>query len=205
MDHAPAPAIVIAAGGDGRRMGGAKPLRELAGRTLLDHACAWAQRHGGPCALALRDAGQVPPTSLPLLIDAHPGIGPVSALISAMRFARAQGCTAVLLIGCDQPFLPDDLPARLTAAIGDHAVAMPVSSGKDQPLASLWRLHESAVAAFIGEGGRSLWRLADRLGAVRVAWESAGAHPDAFANINDPDSLARLAAAIPETGTTPCA
>lgn len=205
MDDACAPAIVIAAGGEGRRMGGAKPLRELGGRTLLDHAAAWAQRQGGPCALAVRAAEQVPPTSLPLLIDAHPGIGPVSALLSAMRFAREQGCTAVMLIGCDQPFLPDDLPARLLAAIGDHAVAMPVSGGKDQPLASLWRLHESAVAAFIGEGGRSLWRLADRLGAVRAAWDSAGAQPDPFANINDPASLARLAAAIDQTGKTSCA
>ena len=186
-------------------MGGAKPLRKVGGRTLLDHAAAWAQRQGGPCALAVRDAGQVPPTSLPLLMDAHPGIGPVSALASAMRFARAQGCTAVMVIGCDQPFLPDDLPARLLAAIGDHAVAMPVSSGKDQPLASLWRLHESAVETFIADGGRSLWRLADRLGAVRVDWHSPGTQPDPFANINDPASLARLGRVIDQTGKTSCA
>ncbi len=201
----PSFAIVIAAGGNGRRMGGAKPLRELAGRTLLDHACDWARSRGAACAIAVREVAQVPPGPLPLLIDKHPGIGPVSALFGAMRFAREAGCEAVMLIGCDQPFLPADLPTRLLNHIGDHAVAMPVSGGKDQPLASLWRLAEADVSGFITEGGRSLWRLADRLGAVRVAWDSACVAPDPFANINDPASLARLAAAMHQTGKTSCA
>ena len=173
-------------------MGGAKPLRVLAGRSLLAHACDWAERQDGPCAIAVREAGQVPAATLPLLIDPHPGIGPVSALLSAMRFARDAGCKGVLLAGCDQPFLPADLAVTLRARIGDHAVAMPVSGGKDQPLASLWRLHEDAVAQFIAQGGRSLWRLADHLGAVRVVWDSTPGAIDPFANINDPASLARL-------------
>lgn len=182
-------------------MGGGKPLRELAGRTLLDHAVGWARRQAGPWAIAVRAPDQVPPVTLPLLFDEHPAIGPVSALLSAMRFARKKGSHMVILIGCDQPFLPDDLLARLVARIGDHAVAMPVSGGKDQPLASLWRLAEAEVAAFIAEGGRSLWRLADRLGAVRVNWEAAPGTRDPFANINDPESLARLSAANHDTGT----
>jgi len=199
------PAIVIAAGGDGRRMGGAKPLRRLGGMTLLDHACQWATRQSGTCAIAVRAQDQIPPASLPLLIDEQPGLGPVSALVSAMRFARDNSCEAVMLIGCDQPFLPDDLLARLAARIGDHAVAMPVSGGKDQPLASLWRIRESEAAAFIAEGGRSLWRLADRLGAVRIAWDSETSSRNPFANINDCKTLARLAAAPHDTGHTSCA
>lgn len=205
MSLAPPPAIVIAAGGEGRRMGGAKPLRELAGRTLLDHACQWALRQSDICAIAVRAQDQVPPSGLPLLLDNQPGIGPVSALLSAMHFARAKGCEAVMLIGCDQPFLPDELPARLMAQIGDQAVAMPVSAGKDQPLASLWRVCESAVTDFIADDGRSLWRLADRLGAVRVAWESSDASSDPFANINDPAALAQIAAANRLKGKNKCA
>ena len=81
---------------------------------------------------------------------------------------------------------------------------MPVSGGKDQPLASLWRLAEADVAAFIAAGGRSLWRLADHLGAVRVMWEAAPGARDPFANINDAASLARLSAANHDTGTPSC-
>lgn len=190
-------------------MGGAKPQQMLAGRALIDHACTWALSHGGPCAIAVRDAGQVAAnalaTSVSVLIDENSGIGPVSALLNAMRFARAHRCEAVMLIGCDQPFLPHDLPAQLMAAIGGSAVAMPVSGGKDQPLASLWRLRERQVADFIARGARSLWRLADELGAHRVEWPSTDAQHDPFANINDPASLARIAAITSHKGRTPCA
>lgn len=186
------PAIVIAAGGDGRRMGGAKPLKPLGDRSLLDHATQWAQAHSDCCAIAVRDAAQVPAAKLATLIDQHPGIGPVSALASAMRFACEQGRTAVMLIGCDQPFLPQGLPQHLARELGNKAVAMPVSGAKDQPLASLWRINEAALAAFIAAGGRSLWRLADELGAVRVIWPADQAARDPFANINDPATLARF-------------
>jgi molybdopterin-guanine dinucleotide biosynthesis protein A len=195
------PAIVIAAGGDGRRMGGGKPLRQLAGQTLLDHAVAWAMRQSDACALAVRDAGQIPkdalPAPLPLLIDQHPGLGPVSALLNAMDFARQNARSTVMLIGCDQPFLPADLPTRLLAEIGPNAVAMPVSGAKDQPLASLWRINQAAVAAFIARGGRSLWRLADELGAQRVDWPLQRDGMDPFANINDPATLERFARSFP--------
>jgi molybdenum cofactor guanylyltransferase len=187
------PAIIIAAGGEGRRMGGAKPRRMLDGRALIDHAINWAMRHSDCCAIALRDADQVPAHALPLLFDEHPGIGPVSALASAMRFAQENARATVMLIGCDQPFLPDGLPARLIEQIGECAVAMPVSGAKDQPLASLWRVNEPAVADFIAGGGRSLWRLADELSAVRVVWPAAPSQSDPFANINDPATLARFA------------
>lgn len=197
MSIALPPAIIIAAGGEGRRMGGAKPQALLAGQSLLGHAIGWATRHSDACAIALRDAAQIRGAShepgLPLLVDAAPGLGPVSALASAMRFAAAHGRAHTILIGCDQPFLPDDLPERLTCALGDHGVAMPVAAGKDQPLASLWRVDARGVADFIAGGGRSLWRLADRLGAVRVAWAANRSGHDPFANINDPATLARFA------------
>lgn len=200
MPPPPSLAIVIAAGGDGRRMGGAKTQRMLGGQTLLERAADWAMRRDAPCAIAVRAAEQIGDSAahplslrLPLLIDEHPGIGPVSALLSAMRFARHATCDTVMLIGCDQPFLPDALPARLARELGGHEVAMPVSRGKDQPMASLWRVNAPAVSAFIARGGRSLWRLADELGAARVIWpenpDNPALAPDPFANINDPATL----------------
>jgi molybdopterin-guanine dinucleotide biosynthesis protein A len=74
---------------------------------------------------------------------------------------------------------------------------MPVSGTKDQPLASLWRINQAAVAAFIARGGRSLWRLADELGARRVDWPHQRDGMDPFANINDPATLERFARSVP--------
>lgn len=189
------PAIVIAAGGEGRRMGGGKPQCRLGGRSLLEHAIARATSQSDCLAIAVRDAEQVAPSSLPVLSDAVPGLGPISALASAFRFAAGQRRARVLLIGCDQPFLPLDIAQVLSDALGDHQVAMPVRGDKFQPLAALWRVDEAALKDYIAGGGRSLWRFAEKRGVLHVAWpvdSSAPNHPapDPFANINDPATLA---------------
>jgi molybdopterin-guanine dinucleotide biosynthesis protein A len=180
-------AIVIAAGGDGVRIGGAKPARRIGGRRLIDHARAWAMRHSDAVALAVRPGAPDWGTGLPLLVDGHAGIGPISALASAFGFARQHRRPAVLMIGCDMPFLPDDLLARLQAALPGHAAAMPVSAGRRHPMATLWVPEVTAIAAHIAGGGQSLWRFAQSRGMVEVAWDTA---PDPFANINAAADLA---------------
>lgn len=184
-----APAIVIAAGGAGRRMGGNKPLRALGGRSLLDRAITIAQAQSDCVALAVRDRDQVTTTHLPLLHDARPGLGPISALESAFRFAQAQGRRHVLLIGCDQPFLPGDLVETLVHAIASHDVAMPVINQQYQPLAALWCVDEPALSAYVRAGGTSLYRFANTRDLIHVPWPDA-ADDDPFANLNDRDALA---------------
>lgn len=180
-------AIVIAAGGDGVRIGGAKPLRLLGGRRLIDHAVAWAMRHSDAAAIAVRPGAPDWETGLPLLPDRHPGIGPISALASACRFAGQQQRSAVLMIGCDMPFLPDDLLPRLQLALAGHAAAMPVSAGHHHPMAALWAADPVAVEAYVAGGGQSLWRYAHSAGVAEVPWQAA---PDPFANINTAADLA---------------
>lgn len=184
-----APAIIIAAGGEGRRIGGAKPLQALGGQPLLAHAIARAAAQSDCLAIAVRDPAQVEPSDLPILCDAQPDRGPISALASAFRFAAQQGRAQVMLIGCDQPFLPTDLASRLGQALGQHQVAMPVSRGKHQPLAALWQVNPAALADYMADGNNSLWRFAEMRGVIHLEWPVAGGH-DPFANINDPASLA---------------
>lgn len=190
---APTTAIVIAAGGDARRMGGDKPLRLLAGRRLIDHALDFAQRQSGPVAVAA--SRTIPAVSVPILPDLQPGIGPIGALASAMDFAAAHGCDAVLLIGCDMPFLPADLLPRLHGALHGRGAVLPERGGRVQPMAGLWRAEPAALAAHIASGGRSLWGFAERQGMALVAWDTAGDDP--FANLNSPDDLAAAEARVP--------
>lgn len=188
MTDSATPVIVIAAGGDGSRIGGAKPQRLLAGGRLIDRAADWARRHSDNIALAVRPGDDDLATGLPILMDREVGIGPISALSNAIRFAREQGRPQVVMIGCDMPFLPDDLVTRLSAAIADHGAAMPVSEGRLHPMASLWRTDEAAIDAYLAAGGQSLWRFAETIGMIGVEWAEV---PDPFANINDAESLAR--------------
>jgi molybdopterin-guanine dinucleotide biosynthesis protein A len=180
-------AIVIAAGGDGVRIGGAKASRLLDGRRLIDHALAWAMRHSDAVALAARPGAADWQTGLPLLVDRHAGIGPISALAGAFRFARQQQRPAVLMIGCDMPFLPDDLLASLQSALPGHAAAMPVSAGRRHPMATLWTPDVTAIEDHVAGGGQPLWRFARSVGMVEVPWDDT---PDPFMNINTPADLA---------------
>jgi len=183
------PAIVIAAGGEGRRMGGGKPAQKLAGKSLLDHALHWASKHSDLIAVAVRDSDLLDLTSIPILEDASVGLGPISALKSAFGFAGVHNRDQVLLIGCDLPFLPSDLAERLARRIGSQSCAMPVSKGRDHPMAALWRIEHTALDAFIAAGGRSIWRFAESIGVNRVEWPSdQGIDP--FTNINDLEMLA---------------
>lgn len=181
-----APLIVIAAGGSSSRMGGDKPSRILGGKRLIDWMVDWATRHSDAVALSMRDKGHDWGTGLPVLTDAHRGIGPISALASAMNGAVASSRTAVLLIGCDMPFLPNNLLARLRSGLAGNAAVLPVSAGRLHPMAGLWRADPTSIEAWIAKGGQSLWGYARHVGMAEVVWTDV---PDPFANINDPLAL----------------
>lgn len=186
MSLADAPLIVIAAGGDGRRMGGDKPLRLLNGQRLIDRMVEWAKGHSDAVALAVRAGGDDWETGLPLLTDAYDGIGPISALSSAMHGAQILRRKTVLLLGCDMPFLPDNLVLRLQASITGHGAALPTSADRLHPMAALWRCDPDGIDTWIAGGGQSLWRYARHAGMVEVRWSET---PDPFFNINDPRGL----------------
>lgn len=195
MSGAARPAIVVAAGGAGRRIGGNKPGRLLDGRPLLEHVLDWARRGSDCLALAVADAGEtLPPVDLPLLTDPQPNLGPIAALASAFAFAAAQGRSHVLLVACDMPVLPDDLVLRLTAAIGATAAAIPATEGLLHPLAALWRADPPALARYIAGGGRAPRGYAAEAGLVTVDWPVTGADP--FLNVNTPDDLAAAEAML---------
>ena len=180
------PLIVIAAGGDGNRIGGDKPARLLGRRRLIDRMVDWATRHSDAVAVAVREGDGSWDTGLPVLVDAHSGIGPISALVSSMHEAHRLRRKTALLIGCDLPFLPDNLVHRLGAALGSRAVALPFSEGRLHPMAGLWRCNSAALERWIEGGGQSLWRYSCEAGRVEVTWPDT---PDPFANINDTAAL----------------
>lgn len=179
---------VIACGGSGTRFGGDKAQQDLGGISLLDRVVAIAQAYGGPVALAGRNGADTAHGNLPLLPDDRPGMGPVAALASAMAFASEQGREFALLLACDQPFLPPDLPDRLLGAIGKNGAAIPVSNGHYQNMAALWRADPAALDDYIAAGGRAPWKFAEQAGMIGVEWNEAGSDP--FFDIDDRHQLA---------------
>lgn len=189
-------AVVVLAGGEGRRMGGGKPLRAYGEATLVAHAVALARRWSPLVAVAVRAPGQVAgQVDAPLVLD-DPGLGgPIAGLAAALAFAREQGADRLLTIPCDAPRLPDDLLARLSAALdGGAEVAVPASGGDLHPDCALWRVEAAErLEPYLAGGGSSLRGFAAACGMDRVEWPDKGA----FANANTPQDLAALQPARP--------
>ena len=117
-------AAVILAGGEGRRIGGGKPLKALGGQSLIERAEALAGQWSDIVAVAVRDPAQVGAASAACILDDQGIEGPLGGLAAALRFARHAGREAVLTVPVDMPFLPPDLGAGLHAAIGPRLAAV---------------------------------------------------------------------------------
>jgi len=188
-------AVVVLAGGEGRRIGGGKPMRSLGGETLMARALGQAATFSDRVALALRDFAQVEaPTGVAVISDA-PIEGPLGGLAAALAWARGQGRAAVLILPCDMPFTPADLDARLAAALGEHNVAVAFSGERLHPVCSLWRVDAlGALPVYAASGRRSLKAFAEAVGFAAVEWPIKPWDP--FFNVNTAEDLAEAEARL---------
>jgi molybdopterin-guanine dinucleotide biosynthesis protein A len=181
-------AVVILAGGEGRRIGGDKPLRRLGQKRLIDIAVELARSWSGIVAVAVRDPSQAGSVDAETIEDL-PIEGPFGGLAAGLRFAQRNACQFVLAIPADMPFLPADLPEKLAASIGDFGCAMAGSAGHVHPVCALWRVSAlDHVDDYVSGGGRSLRGFAAVVGAREVEWPAKPDDP--FFNINQADDLA---------------
>ncbi|MFN3582657.1 DUF454 family protein [Phenylobacterium sp.] len=184
---------VVLAGGEGRRMGGAKPLRRYGRATLLAHALTLARRWSPRVAVAVREPSQAgEEVDAPLILDDPAVPGPAAGLAAAFGFARSQGATRLLILPCDTPRLPADLLARLDAAlVPGAAVAVASSGGVLHPVCALWRVEAAErLPAYLASGRASLRGFAADCGMVEVEWPAEPEDP--FAGANTPEELTAL-------------
>jgi molybdopterin-guanine dinucleotide biosynthesis protein A len=168
--------IVILAGGEGRRIGGGKPLRLLGGMTLLDRALGIARRWSDEVLVA----------------DGKSDVPGLEGPLGGVAAALAPGGD-VLTVACDMPFLPDDLPERLGRTSALAAVA--ASGGRLHPVCALWRARAGeGLAAYAASGRRSLHGFAEAVGYEAVAWSTDPVDP--FFNVNDEADLVRAEALL---------
>lgn len=191
-------AVLVLAGGEGRRIGGGKPFRELAGRALVVHALGHAQGFGALTALGVREEGQLAGTfEAECVIDAPGFEGPLASLAAGLAWAARRGKQWLLTLPCDAPFLPCDLAKRLVAAaMGEGAaVALPKSAGRLHPACGLWCSGlVDRVKEYAGSGRSSLMGFAETCGFTSVEWSTAAGDP--FFNVNTPAELAEAEARL---------
>jgi len=187
---------VILAGGLARRMGGVdKPLLKLAGQPILRHVMERISPQVTALALnANGDPARFADFGLPMIADTAPGNpGPLAGVLTAMIWAQKSvaGCSHVLTVPGDTPFIPTDLVARLDAARLQSGACLAVaqSGGIGHPLISLWPIDLAApLETVLNAGDRRVWDFLDRYSVCLVPFAAHGGDP--FHNINTPEDLA---------------
>ena len=187
---------VVLAGGKARRMGGGdKCLLSVGGRSILDHVVERMRFQVSSLILNTNgDASRFAEYGLPVVADVVEGFaGPLAGVLTGMEWAaeHAPDTPWVVSIAADTPFPPEDLVARLLAAVeGEGAeMACAASGGRAHPVFGLWpvRLRDELRGAVIEEEVRKVdvWTARHRLVEVEFAREPF----DPFFNINRPEDL----------------
>ncbi|MEA2884848.1 MAG: molybdenum cofactor guanylyltransferase [Bradyrhizobium sp.] len=197
MTDIPATPGVLLAGGLARRMGGGdKPMRTIAGRTILDRVIARLKPQcDGLILNANGDPARFAGFGLPVIADGVADFpGPLAGILAALDWTAANRPDVgwILSAAADCPFLPRDLVARLQQArIAEGAgLAVAASGGQSHPVIGLWSvsLREQLRHALVVEDIRKIDRWTARYRLATVTWPTAPLDP--FFNANTMDDIA---------------
>ena len=195
---------VLLAGGLARRMGGGdKPMRQIAGRTILDRVIARLEPQCEELILnANGDPARFATFGLPVISDTvenFPGL--LAGILAALDWVAINrpDVEFMLSAAADCPFLPRDLVARLHHARAEQnaQLAVAASGGQSHPVIGLWSvaLREELRHALVVEDMRKIDRWTARYRLATVEWPVDAFDP--FFNANTMDDIAtaeRLAA-----------
>ena len=190
-------AVLVLAGGEGRRMGGAKAWLAWRGRPLLLEVLERLEPLAPGAVWVVAAAGQdLPAGAYRRADDEDPGAGPLAGLAAGLAAVAAGGLAGrVAVSACDYPFADSRTFQALAVADPAAPLVLPRWNGHLHPLQALWhtRLAESCRAA-LARGERRVRPVVEAAGATVVDAESlpGGIDPErALLNLNDRESLAR--------------
>lgn len=183
--------------------GGDKPMRAIAGRTILERVIARLQPQcDGLILNANGDPARFAAFGLPVIPDGVADFpGPLAGILAGLDWAAANrpGVEWLLSAATDCPFLPRDLVARLhQARVAENAeLAVAASDGQTHPVIGLWSVHlrEELRHALVVEDIRKIDRWTARYRLATVTWPTVPLDP--FFNANTAEDIAeadRLAA-----------
>jgi molybdopterin-guanine dinucleotide biosynthesis protein A len=170
---APPPALVVVlAGGEGTRLGGAKAQVRLAGRPLISYPLLAARDAGLETVVVAKRNTSLPRLDEEVVIEEDAPSHPLCGVLAGLAFARRSRApddpvAAVLTVGCDMPFLTTPLLSWLARLEGEVVVE---SGGRLQPVLAR---HTSASAETLERALRERASLAEAcvLAGCRVVGE----------------------------------
>lgn len=182
----------ITAGGRSSRMGTDKAWLELGGRAMIEQVIAALAPVTSRLAIIANNP-EYARLGLPVFADEQTGVGPLEAI----RTALVNSATSrIVLVGCDLPFVSEDLFRFLLNIPGDHQAVVPVGAdGRLEPLCAIYSAETlPVVRSLIASGERKISLLFDPISTRFVAFDELRHLKGAelfFENINTPQDYAR--------------
>jgi molybdopterin-guanine dinucleotide biosynthesis protein A/rhodanese-related sulfurtransferase len=175
----------VLTGGASRRMGADKALIPVGGTPMARRVAAALTAAGVASVVCIGgDAGRLGALGLVVVPDRWPGLGPLGGLATALAAAPPG---AVLVAGCDQPWLDPAVLRRLIGVADEAAAATFRVGGRRQPLPGLYATSLAPrLAAAVESGVRRLDHaldLADRV--VEVGLDA----PASLRDVDRPQDL----------------
>jgi molybdopterin-guanine dinucleotide biosynthesis protein A len=169
-------------------MGGEnKALLEIGGARIVDRQIAALAPLVGEVLLI---GGGVEVSGARLVEDLHPGRGPLAGIEAALHACDAD---ALLVVGCDLPFLDGETLARVRDHDPTAQACVPRVDGNPQALHA--RYSRSALPAIEARLARDELRLLALLEELEVAYLDLPMS-DSFTNVNTPAQLAAIRASF---------
>jgi len=187
---------VILAGGMARRMGGNdKGLVDLNGQAMICHIIDKLSPQVNQILInANRNQAQYEQWGYTVFSDQDSGyLGPLAGMVTALKQTQAD---YLLVVPCDCPMLPDDLAARLLAALEQQQADLAIASDGEyeQPVVLLLKPHlATSMQAFLDGGDRKVFLWYSQ---HKIAVESFADQPNAFVNINTLEQKRQIAKKI---------
>ncbi len=177
---------LILAGGQGSRMGGAdKGLVDYRGSPLVGHAITrLAPQVDAMIVSANRNIERYTAFGIPVVADLIPGYsGPLAGLHAGLHACRSP---LLVCIPCDAPRFPNDLVARLTAALRQAPAAYAITRERSHPVFLACRRDlRDDLENYLKSGERRVGHWLQRAGATAVTFDDEAA----FANFNEAGDL----------------
>jgi molybdopterin-guanine dinucleotide biosynthesis protein A len=184
--------------------GGDKPMRTIAGKTILDRVISRLEAQcDGLILNANGDPARFAAFRLPVIADGVADFpGPLAGILAGLDWMATNRPEVnwVLSAAGDCPFLPRDLVTRLDQERRQQNAELAVAASDDQthPVIGLWsvRLREELRQALVVEGLRKIDRWTARYSLATVSWPTTPLDPFFNANTNqdiaEADQLAAL-------------
>jgi molybdopterin-guanine dinucleotide biosynthesis protein A len=191
-------AAAILAGGRARRLGGVDKGRlEVGGARIVDRQAAVLLPLVDELLLVVGDPAGWALDRARVVVDAVPGQGPLGGIAAALAASRAE---ALLVFGCDLPFLDEKLVRLVRDEAPGAAAVVPRVGGRPQPLHARYaRTVAPVVAVRLARGARRLVELLDDLDVAYLDEARLRALDPTLrglTNINTPEALAAARASV---------